>query len=81
VVNTKPEQFTRNFRMRVDDRFLGLIDELRIRERPVMNRTEFVRKAIEQLAAKAGIKEPAQVTPKKSRKKTPKAKARRSDAR
>jgi hypothetical protein len=66
--NMNPEQYNRAFKMRTDDRFLGLLDEIRSRERPVLNRAECLRKLVEEAAARLGIKKPAEVKPVKRRK-------------
>jgi hypothetical protein len=53
--NTNPVKYATAFTMRTDQEFLDLLDELRVRERPVLTRAEMLRKLVTEAAAKVGV--------------------------
>lgn len=46
MVNTKPLKHDAAFTMRTDKQFLADLDDLRVAERPVLSRAEYLRKLV-----------------------------------
>jgi len=44
--NVAPVRFTATLHMRCDDEFLADLDDLRVRERPVLTRAEMIRRLV-----------------------------------
>ena len=48
MANVNPVKYNRPFMMRVDDDFLAKLDDLRVAERPVKSRSDYIRKLVEE---------------------------------
>ncbi len=48
MANANPVKYDRPFMMRVDEAFLAKLDDLRVAERPVKSRSDFIRKLVEE---------------------------------
>jgi hypothetical protein len=49
--NVAPIRFTDTFHMRCDEEFLADLDDLRVRERPVLSRGEMIRRLVKEAKA------------------------------
>lgn len=51
MANVNPVKYNRPFMMRVDAGFLAKLDDLRVAERPVKSRSDYIRKLVEEAKA------------------------------
>jgi hypothetical protein len=57
--NVAPIRFTDTFHMRCDEEFLADLDDLRVRERPVLSRGELIRRLVKEAKERAGRRKQA----------------------
>lgn len=46
MANMKPVKFSASFTMRADEEFFADLDDMRVQERPVLSRAEYLRKLV-----------------------------------
>ena len=46
MANVSPKKFVKPFTMRADDQFFADLDDLRAAERPLLTRSDFIRKLV-----------------------------------
>ena len=46
MANVSPKKFAKPFTMRADDQFFADLDDLRAAERPLLTRSDFIRKLV-----------------------------------